>query len=342
MSIERPRHRLDVYLPPQAVAPQAIGGGAESVLYHHVPAPRFVGRHLLWPAQLRRRRFDAFFGAAGVLPLGVTGCPEVVTLHDLAIYLHPKWFPSGQPLSTRVIVPASIRRAAAIIAVSHNTARDARELFGVDSDRIRVIPEGVSSRYRPLSREDVEPVRVRLGLPQRFLLFVSAIEPRKNLDTLLEAWALVPGRQPLVVVGGWGWQYERTRERLERLGSGVLLLGEARPELLPALYNLATCLVHPAWYEGFGLPPLEAMACGTPVVCSNSSSLPEVTDDAALLVDPGDVEGWRRALERIITDGELRTELRRKGILRAAEFSWERTAQATWEVIEALATGKSG
>jgi glycosyltransferase involved in cell wall biosynthesis len=117
----------------------------------------------------------------------------------------------------------------------------------------------------------------------------------------------------------------------------VRLLGEVKPETLPALYSLATCLAHPAWYEGFGLTPLEAMACGTPVICSESSSLPEVTGDAALLVDPGDVEGWRRALERVSDDAELRAELRRKGILRAAQFSWGRTAQATWEVIDQVA-----
>jgi glycosyltransferase involved in cell wall biosynthesis len=334
MSIERPQNRIAVYLPPATKAPPSE---AVTVVYHHVPGPRFFGRHLAWPAQLRRRSFDAFFGAAGVLPLASIGCPGVVTIHDLAIYRHPEWFPSGQPLSTRVVVPASIRRAAAIIAVSQNSARTVQELFGVDAERVAVIPEGISARFRPLAREDVEPVRERLGLPERFILFVSAIEPRKNLDTLLDAWALLPARLPLVVAGGWGWRYDRTRERLERLGPGVHLLGEVTPETLPALYNLATCLAHPAWYEGFGLTPLEAMASGTPVVCSDSSSLPEVTGDAALLVDPGDVEAWRRALERVSEDADLRAELRRKGILRAAQFSWERTAQATWEVIEQVA-----
>jgi glycosyltransferase involved in cell wall biosynthesis len=334
LSIERPQHRLAVFLPPATSAPPSEPG---NVVYHHVPGPRFFGRHLVWPAQLRRRRFDAFFGAAGVLPLTSTGCPAVITIHDLAIYRHPDWFPSGQPLSTRVVVPASIRRAAAIIAVSHNSARDVQELFGVDAERVAVIPEAISARFRPLAREDVEPFRERLRLPERFILFVSAIEPRKNLDTLLDAWALIPARLPLVVAGGWGWRYERTRQRLERLGPGVRLLGEVKPETLPALYSLATCLAHPAWYEGFGLTPLEAMACGTPVICSESSSLPEVTGDAALLVDPGDVEGWRRALERVSDDAELRAELRRKGILRAAQFSWGRTAQATWEVIDQVA-----
>ena len=145
-----------------------------------------------------------------------------------------------------------------------------------------------------------------------------------------------------MVAGGWGWRDEGIRERLSRLGPGLTMVGEVRPESLPALYNLATCLAHPAWYEGFGLTPLEAMACGTPVVCSDTSSLPEVTGEAALLVGPGDVEGWRRALERISDDAGLRADLRRQGILRAARFSWDRTAAATWEIIEAAATRRSG
>jgi len=339
MSIERPQHRLAVYLPRGAEGPPAQTG---SVVYHAVPGPLFAGRHLIWPAQLRRRRFDVYFGAAAVLPLGRTGCPSVITLHDLAIYRHPEWFPARQPLSTRVIVPGSIRRADAIIAVSNNTARDAEELFDVPPDQVGVIPLGVSPRFHPLAREDTDPVRARLGLPERFILFVGAIEPRKNLDTLLDAWALVSGRLPLVVAGGWGWRDEGIRERLSRLGPGLTMVGEVRPESLPALYNLATCLAHPAWYEGFGLTPLEAMACGTPVVCSDTSSLPEVTGEAALLVGPGDVEGWRRALERISDDAGLRADLRRQGILRAARFSWDRTAAATWEIIEAAATRRSG
>jgi glycosyltransferase involved in cell wall biosynthesis len=266
------------------------------------------------------------------------GCPAVITVHDLAIYSHPEWFPSGQAFATRVVVPRSIRRSDAIIAVSASTSADLREMFGVDPERVAVIPEAASSRYRPLSRDDLEAERLRLRLPERFILFVGTIEPRKNLETLLEAWALLSGRPPLVVAGAWGWRYERVRERLERLGDGVKLLGAVEPAVLPALYNLATCLAHPAWYEGFGLTPLEAMACGTPVVCSDTSSLPEVVGDAALLVPPDHVEGWRRHLERLLGDGELRVELRRKGLLQAARFSWDRTADLTWGVIEAAAS----
>jgi glycosyltransferase involved in cell wall biosynthesis len=142
------------------------------------------------------------------------------------------------------------------------------------------------------------------------------------------------GRPPLVVAGAWGWRCDDVRERVERLGSGVRLLGPVPDDDLPGLYNLATCLAHPAWYEGFGLTPLEAMACGLPVVTSSASSLPEVVGDAGLLVDPADVDGWAEALERVCEDLDLAATLRRRGVLRSAEFTWSRAAQRTWRVMD--------
>src|SRR5262245_33150030 len=139
---------------------------------------------------------------------------------------------------------------------------------------------------------------------------------------------------PLVVAGSWAWHYEGIRERMEQLGPDLLLLGALPPADMPALYNLAACLAHPAWYEGFGLTPLEAMACGVPVVASGVSSIPEVVGDAGLLVDPADVEGWTAALERVWGDVEEAASLRRRGLLRAAEFTWSRAAQRTWRVMD--------
>jgi glycosyltransferase involved in cell wall biosynthesis len=264
--------------------------------------------------------------------------PSVITIHDLAIYRHPEWFPRGQWLSTRLVVPRSIRGADRVIAVSEQTRRDIAEMFG-RREGVEVVHHGVASAFRPLAAEDLAEVRSRYSLPDRFILFVGTIEPRKNLETLLEAWAQVPRRPALVVAGGWGWGYAEVRARMERLSDGVRLLDAVEPRDLPGLYNLAACFAHPAWYEGFGLTPLEAMSCGTPVVCSNSSSLPEVVGDAALLVAPDDVDGWRRALERVLGEPELGTDLRRRGLLRAAEFSWERAAERTWGVIEKAASG---
>jgi glycosyltransferase involved in cell wall biosynthesis len=308
-----------------------------AVALQRPPAVRLVGRHLLWPAALRRLRADLYFGPAGQLPLAGAGAPAVLTAHDMAIYRHPEWFPGGQGLSVRLVVPRSMRRARAVVAVSRSTAADVAELFGVEPARLSVVPEGVSSRYRPLDGGGREAARRRLALPERFVLFVGTIEPRKNLPTLLEAWSRMRERPALVLGGGWGWGYEPVRERLARLGSDVRLLGAVPAEDLPDVYALATCLAHPAWYEGFGLTPLEAMASGAPVVASAASSLPEVVGEAGVLVDPADVEGWTAALERVCGDAEERQRLRRLGLARAAELTWTRAARETWRIMRSAA-----
>ncbi|HZV48572.1 MAG TPA: glycosyltransferase family 1 protein [Candidatus Dormibacteraeota bacterium] len=328
LAAEGPGNRFTVYTSAD------VSLGHPALATRRPPTLRLVGRHLLWPARLRRLGADLYFGPAGQLPLGEVGMPAVLTAHDMAIYRHPEWFPGGQTLAVRVTVPRSMRRAAVVIAVSASTARDVAELFGLGPERLEVIPEGVAGRYRPLSPVRLEAARSRFRLPDRFILFVSTIEPRKNLDTLLEAWSRMPDRPPLVVAGGWGWRCEAVRARMERMGPDLVMLGPVPPGDLPGLYNLATCLAHPAWYEGFGLTPLEAMACGTPVVASRSSSLPEVVGEAGLLVDPEDVEGWTEALGRVCGDADLHATLRRRGLLRAAEFTWERAARRTWRVFE--------
>lgn len=330
----RPGHRLTIWLPAGAELPLE----STQLASRPIPGARLVGRHLQWPRRLRKHAADAYFGPAGVLPLGDVGAPSVVTAHDMAIYRHPEWFPGRQPLSTRLIVPRSLERARTVLCVSQSTARDVREIFGLPAQRLEVAYEGVSERFRPLPREDREEVRRRLTLPERFILFVSTIEPRKNLGALLDAWAQMRARPPLVVAGGFGWRHEEVQAKMERLAAaGVHHLGPVAPDDLPGLYSAATVLAHPAWYEGFGLTPLEAMACGTPVICSDRSSLPEVVADAGLLVDPEDVQGWTDALERVTGDAGAASELRRRGLLRAADFSWERTAERTWRAIERAA-----
>lgn len=330
MAVDRPDCRMTVFTPPGAKAPDGSPGIAQRAL----PATRLIGRHVQWPGRIRALRPDAFFGPAGVLPLRGVGCPTLITVHDLAIYKQREWFPAGQPLSTGWIVPRSLRNADRVIAVSQNTARDVQSLFGVPAQRIAVVHEGVSRAFRPLGAEDLAEARAKLNLPERFILFVSTIEPRKNLGTLLEAWAMMRDRPDLVVVGGWGWRYETTRAQMERLGPKLHHVQGLDPAQLPAVYNLALALAHPAWYEGFGLPPLEAMACGTPVIVSDRSSLPEVVGDGGLVVPAGSPEAWRQALEAVAGDANLAADLRRRGILRAAEFSWEHAAGLTWEAVD--------
>jgi glycosyltransferase involved in cell wall biosynthesis len=328
MAVDRPDCRCIVFGPPGGFAyvPDAT--------YRLLPQTRLVGRHLQWPATIRRIHPDVYFGPAGALPLGGIGCPSVITVHDLAIYRNPRWFPGRQPLSTRLVVPRSILRADVVISVSENTARDIVEIFGIDRERIQVVPHGISPKFRPMGGEEKAEARARLGLPERFILFVGTIEPRKNLETLLDAWAMMRDRPDLVVVGSWGWSYEAIQAKMARLGPRLHHLDSVDPAELPAIYNLARVLAHPAWYEGFGLPPLEAMACGTPCVVSDRSSLPEVAGDAALVVPADEPDAWRKTLEQVMGETQLAADLRHRGILRAAQFSWDRAARLTWRAID--------
>jgi Glycosyltransferase len=330
MSVDRPDCRFTVYVPPGTSAPSP----SRAIGFRPLPSTPFIGRHVQWPARIRRLRPDAYFGPVGALPLGSVGCPTVITVHDLAIYRNPGWFPGRQPLSTRLVIPRSLARADVVVAVSKNTADDIEDLFDVPASQISVVPHGVSHVFRPMSREDLDLARARLQLPERFILFVGTIEPRKNLATLLEAWAMLSDRPDLVIVGAWGWLYEPIKEQIARLGPRVHHIQGLDPADLPAVYNLARVLAHPAWYEGFGFPPLEAMACGTPVIVSDRASLPELVGDAGMIAPADDPDAWRKALEKVVGDSDLAADLKRRGILRAAQFSWSRSAELTWRSID--------
>jgi glycosyltransferase involved in cell wall biosynthesis len=256
-------------------------------------------------------------------------------------------------------VPRSLRRADAVLADSRATRGDLARLLGYDEARVTVVYPGVSPRFRPLPPEATAPVRARLGLPERFVLFVSTLEPRKNLVRLLEAFAQLrtEGRGlrtelsvaddsvlssqssslQLVIAGKRGWLYEEIFAALERLelGDRVRLLDFVDDNDLPALYNLAWAFAYPSIYEGFGMPALEALACGTPVVTADNSSLPEVVGDpasgseepAAALAPAEDVAALAAALGRVVFDTALRARLREAGPARARQFTWERAAQ---------------
>lgn len=271
----------------------------------------------------------------------------VVTVHDLAFLRFPQ-IVTRESMRYYAQVSRACQSAERVIAVSHSTARDLQALLGVSPARVRVVYEAAGPAYRPLGDAEVAEVRCRFGCPQGYFLFVSTIEPRKNLETLLQAMAaLGEGRPaadplraiPLLVVGRPGWLFRDTLKLAEEMGLGarVKFLGAARVEDLVALYNGALALAYPSLYEGFGLPPLEAMACGTPVLAADTSSLPEVVGDAGLLLPPKDVGAWVNALSRVAGDADLRARLRAAGQARAAQFSWRRAAQETLAVYrEAL------
>jgi glycosyltransferase involved in cell wall biosynthesis len=291
-------------------------------------------------------RADLLHSTSAYLPWPAP-CPCVLTIHDLAIYRFPEAFPRANRTLGRWLFEASVRRAAALIAVSEATRRDAIDLLGVDSARITAIPEAADPIFRPV-RDPAELARVRAahGLARPYVLSVATTEPRKNLRRLLAACAVCRealGREiELVLVGAKGWLDGPLEEDVRRLAAvGVVrLTGYVPRGDLPALYSGAAVVAYPSLYEGFGLPVLEALACGAPVLTSNRSSLPEVAGDAALLVDPTDYEAIAVGLRTLLEDDALAATLRRRGPARAARFTWEAAARATLAVY-ARAAGLS-
>ena len=286
---------------------------------------------------------DVYHATNNIFPYRVPASRRVLTIQDLTLLLFPEWHPADR---LAMMVPAlepAVRGADHIITPSHATRNDLLKLLPADPERVSVIPDGVAPIFAPMADGEIAAQLAPLGLrPDTYLLFMGTIEPRKNLQRLLEALEMAaPEVGPLVLAGGRGWRDAGIRRALGRLTAAgrVRGLGYVADGLRPALLNGARAFVYPSLYEGFGLPPLEAMACGTPVVCSGVSSLPEVVGDAALLVDPEDVSALAAAMERIWRDHALRGELRRRGLARAREFTWDRTARLTLDVYRQVLEG---
>lgn len=293
----------------------------------------------LLPA-VRRLHIDLLHSTDFIPPLRVRGFKSVITVHDLAFLRWPH-FLTEESARYYGQVEAAVERADHIIAVSESTKNDLVKLLGAPRSKITVVYEAADPLYRPMARDEARAlIGSKFPLPEEFILFVSTIEPRKNIATLLRAYRRLLDSYKvtasLVLAGATGWLADQIFETVEQLDlqRHVVFLGRVQNGDLVYLYNLARCLAHPAYYEGFGLTPLEAMACGTPVVVSNVSSLPEVVGDAALLIDPSDDEELAVALHRLLTDEALAARLREKGLARAATFSWERTAEETLAVYQ--------
>jgi len=295
------------------------------------PAVRILWEQLLQPSAARRAKLDLLHGMVFVGPMG-SSCPFVVTIHDLSFLFYPQSFRPVNRLYLKLFARLSARRARRVVAVSESTKHDAVKQYGIAADKVDVVHNGVDPAFRPFPAEQVSAFRADRGLPERFILFVGTLEPRKNIARLIQAYAQLPGaRPPLFFVGGKGWFYDEIFALVERLnlGAEVHFAGYVSTEDLPWWYNAAQVFVYPSLYEGFGLPPLEAMACGTPVISSTASSLPEVVGQAGLLVDPTDTEGLAAAMQRCLADANLRAQMRTMGLARAAGFSWRETARHT-------------
>ncbi len=290
---------------------------------------------LVWPVLLAKTRAMLFHSPYVTLPL-LAPVALVMTVHDLIFERFPEYMPRRR-LRTfyRGLTALGARRAAAILTVSNVTRCDLEAYYRVDAGKVHVVGGAVDSTFRRVDdRGRLAAVIDRYRLPRRFVLAVGAGRPHKNLAMLVDAFAgLDPSLAPALVIAG---EYDprfvdkvSARARTHGLEERVLRPGSVREADLPALYSLADVLVFPSLVEGFGLPPLEAMACGTPVLASNASSIPEVVGDAALSFDPRGPAQLATVLRRILSDADLRADLSRRGLARAREFSWDRVARAT-------------
>lgn len=298
------------------------------------------------PWQLLGQRLDVSHFTNSVAPVW-TPCRTVVTIHDMTLWLFPEHHYRRRLLAMRPIIPLAARRAAAIIAVSQSAKADIVRILRVPAEKVHVVYEAPPPAFRPLpAGPELGGVRQRYALPDRYLLYVGTIEPRKNLVRLLEAFALLREQTQvphhLLFVGQRGWKEEAIFGAVERLalGSVVRFLNHVPTADLVALYNLADALAFPSLYEGFGLPVVEAMACGTPVITSINGSLGEVAGNAAQVVEPTDVASIADGLRRVLSDPAWREELRTRGLAHAAQFTWQRTAAQTRSVYERVLGGE--
>jgi glycosyltransferase involved in cell wall biosynthesis len=303
---------------------------------------------VLLPVGVWCESIDVFHGLdQSGIPLFVKMGKYIATIHDVIPLILPWAFPLRHRLVLATALARISRQADMVIVPSAAAAEDVVRYLRMDRERIKIIPMGCDARFRPIGDPAPAPrLRRRYGLPERYMLFVGTLEPRKNIKTLLQAFALLLDEKPqddpkLVVAGGRGWGHTDLQETTQALGlrHHVHFTGFVDDDDLPDLYRGASVFVYPSLYEGFGLPVLEAMACGVPVISSNRSSLPEVAGDAALLVDPSQPEALAAAMASMMNDGELRQALRSKGLLRAQEFTWDAVAQKTLAVYRAVSGG---
>jgi glycosyltransferase involved in cell wall biosynthesis len=314
---------------------------ALAILWYRLQLPLWV--------ELVTGPVDIFHSPDFVLPPVRRARPEhgrrtktLVTVHDLSFIRYPQCADANLRAYLNKVVPRSVHRADLVLADSQNTKDDLVELMDLEHNRIEVIYPGIEERFRSIEDQALlEEVRKRYNLPPRFILGLGTLQPRKNFTHLIQAYSLLVTRYPLlhlVIAGGKGWLYEEIFATVEQLdlAEKVVFPGFVADQDLPALYNLADLFVFPSLYEGFGLPPLEALACGTPVVTSNASSLPEVVGEAGLMVGATDVEALAETMKRVLEDNALREGMIAKGVEQARKFTWQKAAAKLLNLYETL------
>jgi glycosyltransferase involved in cell wall biosynthesis len=321
-------HHLEMNLPR---VEERIG-----MLNTNKPLKRILWEQLIQPFALRRVKPSLYHAMAFVIPVAMP-CPSVVTVYDLSFMRFPEVLTTFRRNYLQRFTRSSCERATRIIAISESTAQDIVEFWGIPREKIDVTLLGVSPEFHPLPEDKIEAFRIKKGLPKRFLFFVGTLEPRKNLPMLIRAYGNLPqdmrDEVHLVLGGGKGWLYDEIFETIERLhlGDRVHTPGYIPAEDLALWYNAADALVYPTVYEGFGFPVIEAMACGKPVLASDSSSLPEVVGNVGILLPPDDESAWTQALSKIILSDQWRADQKSSLEAWAGQFTWQRTARQTIE-----------
>jgi glycosyltransferase involved in cell wall biosynthesis len=308
-------------------------------------AIRILWEQLVFPALLGRDHMDVLHAPGYVAPL-LAPVPVVVTLYDLIALLHPELCTRSNHWHYRMLIPLSVRKAARVIVPSTATREALARWVPSVAGRIRVVPLGIAEPFNVVrDPRAAETLRIKYGVRGPFVLFVGRTEPKKNLVRLVEAYALLRRNgvtsYQLVVAGIPSWDQGAVEQAIRRHGleGTVVFTGRVPREELPLLYSLAALFVFPSLYEGFGLPPLEAMACGAPVVASDRGALPETTGGAAVLVNPLAPPEIARAMQTVLGDSDLRNDLIARGLRHAQDYSWARTAAATEAVYMEAARG---
>jgi len=270
--------------------------------------------------------------------ISLTGvCNKVVVVHDLSFLQNPEFFSIKMWLWHKLILAKNILKSAdVIVADSISTKRDLIELLNISVDKIKVIYLGVDDKYqRIIDDNKLAEVRNKYGLKDKFIFYLGTLEPRKNIESIIEAYNQMDTDHQLVIGGGQGWKTDMIY-KLAKENANIKLIGYIDELDKPAVYSLASCLVYPSYYEGFGLPLLEAMACGCPVICGNNSSQGEIVADAGLIINPYNINEIKKAMELIIENKDFAGELASRGLKRSQNFSWDKTAKQVLEILKTI------
>lgn len=312
-----------------------------------IPLPSFkplkglFWRYVLLPKNLKSQTLDLVHDPRGIGLLSFDmPFKKVITIHDLSSLFYPSINIRGM-WAHKLLGKKTIKNVDRVITVSASTKSDVMKYLKAPEEKIKVVYNGKDESFKLLDQNEISEFKRRYNLAFPFILYVGVLQPRKNIPTLIKAYYKLKQhktKHKLVITGGKGWQYKEIFETVKKLNlqKDVIFTGHIIDEDIPRLYNAADLFVFPSIYEGFGIPPLEAMACGIPVIASNASSLPEVVGDAGIMADPYDVDGLADAMHKVLTNGRLREDMIKKGLEQAKMFSWEKCARETLKVYEEL------